>query len=245
MALGLAAASISVFAVPAHAHDPIILTAAQTTPARGPLLLDGTVSFAVYGTVDAPGATRGFRVRFAAGDRFSISALVPDQAPESAYRVDEMPKVGVVTPSGETVDLEPGAITTFAEPFTKTDYRRYLEWSTVAEAGDYGVTVTGVVPARFTVSVGTKEQFGTPVEDVPNRAEGVGGVLAWYRTPPPTVTTVPSPSGSESPTAGGPAESAERVGNPAVMPLLVGAGIVAAIAAAVAVRFRRGSRTRS
>ena len=31
----------------ASAHDPIILTAEQTTPARGPLLMDGTISFAL------------------------------------------------------------------------------------------------------------------------------------------------------------------------------------------------------
>jgi hypothetical protein len=55
-------------ASPAKAHDPIILTSDQRTPADGPLLPDGTVSFALYGTLEKPGDTRGFRVTFAEGD---------------------------------------------------------------------------------------------------------------------------------------------------------------------------------
>ena len=43
------------FASPAKAHDPIILTSDQRTPADGPLLPDGTVSFALYGTLEEPG----------------------------------------------------------------------------------------------------------------------------------------------------------------------------------------------
>ena len=180
------------FASPAKAHDPIILTSDQRTPADGPLLPDGTVSFALYGTVEASGATRGFRVRFVAGDTFTLSALLPDLPPEETLTAAEFPKVAVRSPGGEVTDLESGTVTTFDEPFTKTRYRRYLQWSAPAEAGVYGVTVTGVVPARFTVSVGVEERFGSPVEDVPNRALGVGGVLSWYRTPPPTTTTTPS-----------------------------------------------------
>lgn len=80
--LGLAAVSITVFAGPASAHDPIILTAEQSTPETGPLLLDGTISFALYGTVGESGATRGFRVRFGNGETFVLSALVPDRPPE-------------------------------------------------------------------------------------------------------------------------------------------------------------------
>lgn len=136
------------------------------------------------------------------------------------------------SPSGEVLDLGPGPITTFAEPFTKTDYRRYLEWSAPAEAGDYGVTITGVVPARFTVSVGTKEQFGTPVEDVPNRAEGVGGVLAWYRSPPPagspstTATTLPE-GADEAASSGGGGLGRVLIGVLGIA--VVGAGVVVVV----------------
>ena len=56
--LGLLPASI------ASAHDPIILTSEQQTPADGPLLVDGTISFALDGSLDTGGDTRGFRVQF-------------------------------------------------------------------------------------------------------------------------------------------------------------------------------------
>ncbi|MFM7686123.1 MAG: hypothetical protein ACKPDI_09395 [Actinomycetota bacterium] len=178
----------------ALAHDPVILEPAQATPADGPLLVDGTVSFALYGTVNGAGDTRGFRVRYAAGQTFNLSALVPNLQPEQGLPVDQYPQIAVVTPAGERIDLSPGEVSTFDEPFTKTSYRRYLEWSTTAEAGDYGVIITGVAPSRFTVSTGVKEQFGTAVENIANRDLGVAGVMQWYETAPPTTvatTTVP------------------------------------------------------
>jgi hypothetical protein len=175
----------------ASAHDPVILEPAQASPSDGPLLVDGTVSFALYGTVNGSGDTRGFRVRYAAGQTFNLSALVPNLEPEQAMPVDQYPTITVVTPSGERIELEPSEVSTFDEPFTKTSYRRYLEWSTVAVAGDYGVIVTGVAPARFTVSTGVKEQFGTAIENIANRDLGVAGVMEWYATPPP-VEPVPT-----------------------------------------------------
>src|SRR5438045_3763566 len=46
----------------ALAHDPIVLADSQTTPDLGPLLPDGTISFALYGLLNSPGDSRGFRV---------------------------------------------------------------------------------------------------------------------------------------------------------------------------------------
>ena len=40
-----------VTSTPALAHQPVQLTSADRTPASGPLLVDGTVSFAVYAAV--------------------------------------------------------------------------------------------------------------------------------------------------------------------------------------------------
>ncbi|MFM8238445.1 MAG: hypothetical protein ACKOBG_11950 [Actinomycetota bacterium] len=220
----------------ASAHDPIILTAEQATPDVGPLLLDGMVSFAVYGTLEAPGASRGFRVRFAAGDTFSLSALVPDLPPERDLADSDYPSISVTSPTGARTELEPGPVTTFAEPFSKTNYRRYLTWTAPAEPGTYGVTVTGSVPARFTVSVGVREEFGTAVEDAPNRGVGVGGVQSWYATPPPSVAPTTTPGSSPTTT---PAESsAGGVGGNPVL-IVVAVVVVAAIAGGVTVTARR------
>jgi hypothetical protein len=84
----------------AKAHDPIILTSDQRTPSDGPLLLDGTISFALYGSLDARGETRGFRVDFNAGDPLYISILIPDLAPENMLDNASLPFLNVEDPSG-------------------------------------------------------------------------------------------------------------------------------------------------
>ena len=172
--LGLLPASI------ASAHDPIILTSEQQTPADGPLLVDGTISFAVYGSLDTGGDTRGFRVQFNEGDPLYISILIPDLAPENMLDDMSLPFVNVEDPNGTTERLSITQKVPFPEPFTGTNYVRLTEFRGTAIGGIYSVTVTGDSPARFTVSVGEKEMFGSPVENIPNRDLGVAGVMTWY-----------------------------------------------------------------
>ena len=176
--LGLIPASI------ASAHDPIILTSEQQTPADGPLLVDGTVSFALYGSLDTGGDTRGFRVQFNEGDPLYISILIPDLSPENTLDDVSLPFVNVEDPNGTTIKLATTQKVPFPEPFTGTNYVRLTEFRGTAIGGIYSVTVTGDSPARFTVSVGEKEMFGSPVENIPNRDLGVAGVMTWYAGDP-------------------------------------------------------------
>lgn len=196
----------------ARAHDPIILTADQSTPADGPLLPDGTISFALYGTLEAPGDTRGFRVTFAADDPLYLSVLIPDLAPENSLADELLPYLVVEDPAGAVTELRVDEPVAFAEPFTGTNYVTLAVLTGPAMAGTYSVTIAGDAPSRFTVAVGTKELFGTEVENVPNRNEGVPGVMEWYSSAPPTIavtttaveTTVPDTvpvSSTETPTA--------------------------------------------
>lgn len=165
---------------PAKAHDPIILTSDQQTPIDGPLLLDGTISFALYGSLTASGDTRGFRVNFNAGDPLYISLLIPDLAPENILSDESMPYLNVEDPNGLKTKLAVSEKVSFAEPYTGTNYVRLTEINNVAVSGTYLITVTGDAPARFTVSVGQKEMFGTTVENIFNRDLGVTGVMNWY-----------------------------------------------------------------
>ena len=172
--LGLLPASI------ASAHDPIILTSEQQTPADGPLLVDGTISFALYGSLDTGGDTRGFRVQFKEGDPLSISILIPDLSPENTLDDVSLPFINVEDPNGTTEKLAITEKIPFPEPFTGTNYVRLTEFRGTAIGGIYSVTVMGDSPARFTVSVGEIEMFGSPVENIPNRDLGVAGVMTWY-----------------------------------------------------------------
>jgi hypothetical protein len=120
-----------------------------------------------------------------------------------------------------------------------------------------------VAPARFTLSVGTTEQFGTPVENVPNRDLGVDGVMAWYATPPPapvdtvvvasSVATADSSGGTDAPaatttiltagtlTAG---TSGQDSGVPVGATIAVVAVLLASVAAVVAVSRKRAPAPR-
>ena len=49
---------------PANAHQPVVLTSTDTSASKGPLLVDGTVSFAVRAALTKPNQTLGFRAGF-------------------------------------------------------------------------------------------------------------------------------------------------------------------------------------
>ncbi len=226
------------------AHDPIILTSDQRTPSDGPLLLDGTISFALYGSIDARGETRGFRVNFNAGDPLYISILIPDLAPENMLDNASLPFLNVEDPSGAKVKLTTTEKISFAEPYTGTNYVRLTEFRGTALGGTYSITVMGDSPARFTVSIGEKEMFGSPVENIANRELGVGGVMAWYAGEAPAVdSTVPIAIPENVPTSEPDSEpsSGESSSNNQLF-LIVAAIAVAAII--VVLRFVRVVKTR-
>lgn len=192
----------------AFAHDPIIITDDQTTPEGGPLLPDGTISFALYGVIDAPGATRGLRVRFADSQTLNVTLLVPALDPEQALAEGDLPTLNVRRPDGSTAVLTASERVRFDEPFSGTSYLRLVEFVEPAHAGEYDLTVTAAAPSRFTVSVGTIERFGTPVENVTDRNDGSKGVGEWYATPPPayvapttTVATTTVPATTVAPSS--------------------------------------------
>lgn len=190
-----------------QAHDPIIFTDDQTEADSGPVLPDGTISFALYGSLQGGNDQRVFRVSFADGDPLYVSLLIPDLLPENALEAGQLPFLEVVDPSGVSKTLRPSERIPFAEPFSKTDYIRLIEVRDVAVQGEYTVIIRAPAPARFTVAVGEKELFGTPVEGVPNRSVGVAGVMEWYATAPvsaPTfasTTTIPLSVDDSSPTS--------------------------------------------
>lgn len=236
---------------PAAAHDPLILGPDNASPTAGPLLPDGTISFAIYGVIDAPGDARGFRVRFAEGDALRLTVLIPDLAPENVLDPQQLPRLELVRPNGTTATVGATVREPFAEPFSGTNYITYLRVDEPAQAGDYAFTVTGDVPARFTVAVGDKEQFGTPVEGVDDRAGGLTGVQAWYSTPPPVAAADVTPDGSaEEPAASvaAPAapsgSTAEDASASSPWPLIGAVVVVAgAVAVGLVVLARRRGRT--
>ena len=184
----------------AAAHDPLFLTADQTTPETGPFLPDGTISFAIYGDLAGGGDARGLQVAFDEGDRLLVELLIPALSPEADLSTDLLPVATVVAPDGSETVLTPATRDRFDEPFSSTSYFRLARLDGQAQAGVYDITVTGEAPARFTVAVGTVETFLTPVERVENRATSFDQITAplsdWYAG---TGTTIEAIDGAATP----------------------------------------------
>ena len=225
----------------ARAHDPIILTPDQATPANGPLILDGTISFALYGALESPKDTRGFRVNFKEGDPLYFSILIPDLAPENQLDDASLPFLEITDPSGTKTKLSVSEKIPFAEPFTGTNYVRLTEFNSVATAGTYSVVVTGNSPSRFTVSFGQIEMFGTPVENVPNRDLGVGGVMSWYENSSTPMAEIQSTEAQSTvPEVIDLAQTTEN-NQSSVLVIILVAAIVVAIAVAFRVSKKRNN----
>lgn len=147
---------------PAQAHQPVRLTAANPTPDRGPLLVDGTVSFAVYANVQGA-QTRGFRFGLRSGQRLEAQLLVVDKAPGNGLSEAELPEVIIVDPRGKRLVLNPNQRTGFLEPYTGTKYLTLTQLTRQGVDGVYQV----LVRSRSTSLVETVVAIG--YREVPGR----------------------------------------------------------------------------
>jgi hypothetical protein len=198
--------SVAILVPPAFAHDPIFLSTDDRSPNEGPLLPDGTISFAVYGRLDHASATQGFQARLEEGELLTLSLLIPAKIPETKVETGLLPKVLIVRPDGSEFDLSPEFRVLFNEPYTNTQYLRLAEHDEIAQKGTYDFLIAGKSPSRYVVSIGTIERFGTLVERYVRpltlgRASNPLGT--WFASEsremqPVTTTQVPPTSASET-----------------------------------------------
>ena len=167
--------------VSASAHQPVQLLNTDTTAAKGPLLVDGTVSFAVRAGFSKAGEKRGFRAAFKTGDQFSIQYLIVDKKPENTLRTSALPLVSITSPTGKRLNMRIAERTKFYEPYSATNYLYLARNSFAAEPGIYSILITSRGRAEITVAVGDKEIPG----------EVVRGALP---TPKPTITQSATPT---------------------------------------------------
>lgn len=172
----------------AAAHQPVELLATDTTAAKGPLLVDGTVSFAVRASFNKSGEKRAFRAQFQEGDALEVQLLIVDKKPENALRTTQLPTVVITGPGGFSTTMKINERTKFYEPFGKTNYLYLSRYSGVAKAGIYSVVITARGKAAITLGVGSKEIPGEVIR---------GAYVA--PSPTPTVTATPTPTKSATP----------------------------------------------
>lgn len=77
-----------------------MLLNSDTTAAKGPLLVDGTVSFAVRASFLKARENKGFRAALNSGDQLSVQYLIVDKKPENSLETTQLLTLVITTPSG-------------------------------------------------------------------------------------------------------------------------------------------------
>ena len=144
----------------AFAHQPVVLLNTDTTAAKGPLLVDGTISFAIRASFTKSGEKKGFRAQLQEGDALNIQYLILDKKPESALKMTQLPTLVVTGPGGFKTTMKLNERTKFFEPYSQTTYLYLGRYSSVAKAGLYSFLLTSRGKASITLAVGDKEIFG-------------------------------------------------------------------------------------
>ena len=171
---------VSVLLLPttAHAHQPVNLLDSETTAARGPLLVDGTISFAIRAAFTKSNQKKGFRFGLKEGEDLNFEYLIVDKAPENKLKNAQLPQVVITAPNGSKTTLK------FNErskaSYSGTNYLYLYRSKTPGLSGTYNVDITAKAKAAITLVVGEKEIPGDVVR----------GVKAT--TPTPTASATPT-----------------------------------------------------
>ena len=179
----------------AQAHQPVTLLDTDTTAAKGPLLLDGTVSFAIRASFAKAGQKKAFRADFKAGDPFAVQYLIVDKKPENALKTSLLPQLVVTSPSGKSLTLKFTERIKFYEPYGKTNYFYLSRYSAAAEAGTYSFTLTARAKSSVTIAVGEREVPGEVIRG--NRPAATPTPTTVAATP--TASAKPTPTSSPTP----------------------------------------------
>lgn len=159
------AVAVLSLAAPVHAHQPVLLGSDDATPRSGPLLPDGTVSYAVRAEVEQ-GQERGFRFGLRQGDRLAMQLLIFDEPPANDLAPSALPQVTIIDPRGRRSVVQINERTEFYEPYSKQSYLFLSRIERSAVPGTYRVIVRGrsATPVDATVAVGYREVPGRVIE---------------------------------------------------------------------------------
>jgi hypothetical protein len=175
----------------ASAHQPVILTKSDTSAIKGPLLVDGTVSFAVRASFTKAREARAFRAQFKPGDSLEVQYLIVNKTPENKLKVKQLPTLIITAPSGARQVMKLNERTDFFEPYSKTRYLYLGRLSQAAETGIYSFTLTARTRSAVTIAVGDREVSGDVIR---------GALPTPTPTPAPSDTPTPEATATPSPT---------------------------------------------
>ena len=173
----------------ANAHQPVVLLDSDTTAASGPLLVDGTLSFAVRAAFTKAGQKKAFRAQFNEGEALTVQYLIVDKKPENAPRNKSLPTLVITDPAGAKVTMKFTERTKFYEPYSGVNYLYLGRYSSEAQSGIYSFVISSKGRAAITIGVGEKE--------------GVIGQVVRGSTEvaKPVASSTPKPAATEKATA--------------------------------------------
>ncbi|CAB4726296.1 MAG: hypothetical protein F2696_00135 [Actinobacteria bacterium] len=141
----------------AEAHQPLVLLDSDTSAANGPLIVDGTLSFAVRAAFTKAGQKKAFRAQFNKGDALTVQYLIVDKKPENTLRNNSLPTLVITDPAGSKVTMKFSERTKFYEPYSKVNYLYLGRYSSEAQSGKYSFVISSKGRAAITIGVGEKE----------------------------------------------------------------------------------------
>ena len=144
----------------ANAHQPVELGSKNTRADQGPILVDGTVSFALRVIFTKANQERGFRASLKQGELLNFEYLIIDKAPENKMSLSKLPTVTITAPDGVKSVVKFTERTNFYEPYGRTNYLYLARFSSTALEGIYNLSIKSKAKASITVSTGSKETFG-------------------------------------------------------------------------------------
>ena len=173
----------------ANAHQPLNLLDSDTSASKGPLIVDGTLSFAVTAAFTKAGQKKAFRAQFKKGEELTIQYLIIDKKPENALRKKSLPTLVITSPSGSKVTMKFTERTKFFEEYTRVNYFYLGRYNSEAEGGIYSFEITSKSRAAITIGVG--------------EIEGVVGevVRGPYKAPKSAASSTPKAEPSAEPKA--------------------------------------------
>ena len=169
----------------ASAHQPVFLLPSDTSAVKGPLLVDGTVSFAIRASFNKAGEKRGFRANLKSGESLEIQYLIVDKKPENSLKASQLPSLVVTAPSGSKITMKLNERTKFFEPYGRTNYLYLGRYSGPAETGTYSFLLTSRSKSTVTIAVGDREVPGEV-------SRGAASVVSTTPTSQPSAPTTPA-----------------------------------------------------
>ena len=186
----IALALAATMATPASAHQPVFLLPTDTTPNAGPLLVDGTVSFAIRASFTKSGQKQAFRAALKEGDVLEVQYLIIDKKPENALKNTMLPQLVITSPTGKKFTMRFTERTKFLEEYSRTMYLYLGRYTAPAEAGIYQFVATSRARAAITIGVGYQE---IPGEVLRGPAPTPVASTAPMMKPTPTPSPTPEP----------------------------------------------------